>query len=542
MAAQWCERCNRLRRVNADLRIELRGLLQSLRLADTEIQQLRRQNKDLEERLVDALRASKRQAAPFARARTQRRRKRPGRRRGHPPAHRSWPDQIDEEVNVPLASCPHCNGPVAHLIDHQQVQLDIPPVRPFSRRFHTQSGYCRRCRRRVHSRHPEQTSDAAGAAGIQLGARVVALAADLKHRLGVTYRKVAELLWIAFRFRVSAGGLWRAIARLADKCIPSYLALVEKLRLSSVVSADETGWRIARQGVWLWVFATDELTVYVIAASRNIDVPQEVLGEHFGGILLTDGWQAYRSLPYQKAQCARHLLRRCDEELEIDLSWEPQLRRGKAFPRAIKRLLQRAIQLKHQRALMSPAAYEKKVARLEKRFGKLIRRRFRWHGHMRLAKSLKWRQSQVLLFLKVPELPPTNNLAEQQIRPAVVLRKISAGNRTSAGAFVHQILASVTQSAYRSGQRFVDFASSLLKSPQPLIAPLTMLTDINLGGTLEPVRRNSSEPCRESREDNFAPPPSEPRRIHRNSERPRGAHRRTRCLTRRSQAPGPSPP
>jgi transposase len=320
------------------------------------------------------------------------------------------------------------------------------------------------------------------------------------------------------------------------------LALVEKLRLSSVVSGDETGWRIGRQGVWLWVFATDELTVYVIAASRNVDVPEQVLGEDFGGILLTDGWQAYRSLPYKKAQCASHLLRRCDEEIEMERWWAPKVRQKKAFPKAIKRLLQRAIQLKHQQALMSPAAYDKRVARLEKRFRELIRRRFSWPGDIRFAKSLKRRKSQVLLFLRVPELPPTNNLAEQQIRPAVVLRKISAGNRTNAGAFVHQVLASVTQTAYRSGQRFVDFAPSLLTSPQPLIAPLRVLTDINSGGTLEPVRRNGSELGRESREGNLAPPPSEPGRIHRNSQCHRGPHRRTRCLTPRGQASGPSPP
>ena len=380
-----------------------------------------------------------------------------------------------------------------------------------------------------------------GAAGVQLGPRVVSLAADLKHRLGIPYRKVADLLWIAFQFPVSAGGLWRATARLADQCIPSYLALVEKLRLSSVVSVDETGWRIGSQGVWLWVFASDEVTVYVIAASRHAEVPQQVLGEDFGGILLVDGWHGYRSLPYRKAQCARHLLRRCDEEIELS-RWGTRVRQHIAFPQAIKRLLQRGIQLKHQQTLMSPAAYEKKAARLLKRFRKLIRRRFRWDSHIRLAKSLKWRKSQVLLFLKVPELPATNNLAEQQIRPAVVLRKISAGNRTYAGAFVHQVLASITQSAHRSGQQFVDFAPSLLTSPHPVIAPLRVLSDINSGGTSEPVRRSGSELGGKPGERNLTPPPSPSRRIHRHPQRHRGAHRRTRCLARSGQPPGPSPP
>lgn len=429
--------------------------------------------------------------------------------------------------------------------DHQQVQVDIPPARPFTRRFHTQSGYCSRCRRRVYSRHPEQTSAATGAAAIQLGPRVVTLAADLKHRLGITYRKVADLLWVAFQFPVSAGGLWRAIARLADKSIPSYLALIEKLRLSAVVLVDETGWRIGRLIVWLWVFATEELTVYVIAASRGSDVPELILGRDFSGILLSDGLQAYRSLPYEKGQCVRHLIRRCEEELGLELLGAPLVRHSpkrKLFPKRIKRLLQEAIQLKHQQGQISSNAYEKKVVRLEERFRKLIRGRFSHPANVRFAKHLKQHESEVLLFLRVPELPPTNNLAEQQIRPAVILRKISAGNRSNAGAFVHQVLATLTQSAHRNGQRFVEIAPSLLKSPQPLIASLSLLTNINSGGMLEPIRRGSGQPGGESRESNSASPLAEPGRIYCHPERHRGSHRRTTGRTRSRHASGPSPP
>jgi hypothetical protein len=72
------------------------------------------------------------------------------------------------------------------------------------------------------------------------GAR--ALAADLKHRLGVS-RKVAEL------FRVAWGsGLGQADERLAEE-------LVEALRDSVAVHADETGWRVGGQGAGLWVLS-----------------------------------------------------------------------------------------------------------------------------------------------------------------------------------------------------------------------------------------------------------------------------------------------
>jgi len=554
MRAKRCWRCEEREYKIEELKHEVRANRNIIRDLERECNRLGKQldvqqkiNKELNQRLVEATRAAKRQAAPFARARRRHRPKRPGRRCGHAPAQRAYPEHVDEEFTVALDECPHCGGPVEKVEDHEHVEVDIPEVRPLVRKFHTQSGYCHQCRRRVRSRHREQTSTATGTAGIHLGPRSIALASDLKHRLGVTYRKTADLLWVAFRFPVSAGGLWRAIARMADKSIPSYLALVEKLRLSSVVCSDETGWRIGSDGAWLWVFATSELTVYVIASSRNCDVPEQVLGEGFAGILLTDGWQAYQSLPYRKAQCSRHLVRHCDELLDVsyELAGWPGARydrRRRNFPHAIKSLLLAAIRLKRWQGQMSPVRYLKKVKALRERFRRLIRRRPAFPGNARLAKHLRRHRSEVLLFLTEPELPATNNLAEQQIRPAVVLRKISAGNRTNAGALVHQVLATVTQTAHRHGQRFVDFAPSLLTSPQPLIAPLRVLTDISPGGTLEPVRRNGSELGRKPGEGNLATPPSQPRRIHRHPQRHRGPHRRTGWLTRGGQTSGPSPP
>jgi hypothetical protein len=68
---------------------------------------------------------------------------------------------------------------------HEQFMVDIPEVRPTITRYVTYSGYCGQCRRRVRSRHPEQISEAVGAAGVAIGPRAKALGADLKHRLGV---------------------------------------------------------------------------------------------------------------------------------------------------------------------------------------------------------------------------------------------------------------------------------------------------------------------------------------------------------------------
>jgi hypothetical protein len=162
--------------------------------------------------------------------------------------------------------------------EHEQFVVDIPPVKPVVVRYVTESGYCAHCRKRVCSRHAEQISEATGAARVVVGPRAKGLAADMKHRLGVSYGKVCALLDDAFGLRVTRGGWCQADTRLAEQARPVYEELVEALRMSSVVHADETGWRIGTLAAWLWVFTNRETTVYTIRSSRGHEVVVDILG------------------------------------------------------------------------------------------------------------------------------------------------------------------------------------------------------------------------------------------------------------------------
>ena len=77
-----------------------------------------------------------------------------------------------------------------------------------------------------------------------MGPRAKALAADLKHRLGIPYRKITELFKVAFGLEVSPGRLCQANERLAERATPVYEELVEAIRRCAAVNTDETGWRI----------------------------------------------------------------------------------------------------------------------------------------------------------------------------------------------------------------------------------------------------------------------------------------------------------
>ena len=82
----------------------------------------------------------------------------------------------------------------------------------------------------------------------------------------------------------------------------------------------------------------------------------------------------------------------------------------------------------------------------------------------RLAKRLKNFRGELLAFLDHEGVPPTNNLAEQQMRKPVMARKICRQNRSGRGAKTHAILLSLLRTAELQGHQPVDYVITLTKA------------------------------------------------------------------------------
>jgi transposase len=440
---------------------------------EAEIGRLRRQADERE-------REGKRQAHPFAREKTNAQPKRPGRRQGHQADLRPvpTPEQIDRVVEVPLDKCPLCD---VYLYDQGQVvqyQSDLPPIVPILTQFNIATGTCPCCRQRWQGRHPDQTSDAVGATGNTLGPVVLTMAAEMKHRLGVSYRKICDFLWTYCHFKACPAAFIRAEQRLAELARPTYELLVEALRQSHVVHADETGWRVGRLSAWLWVFSSKEATAYVIRTgkgARGHQVPEDILGPDFDGYLVVDGLKSYDVLEVAKGRCNGHLLRRC-KRLRASASTREQQHLA-----ALSDLLQEAIDLAARRAGHNADAFGRKAQDIEDRLDDWLEanrgRRALSAEVKRLDQHIREHRGEWLAFLHDPEVPPTNNHAEQMLRPAVITRKVGGCNKNLLGALVHSILSSIMVSCHRRGKRFLDLARRLWQSGDPQAIPLDSLPD-----------------------------------------------------------------
>lgn len=429
--------------------------------------------KQLKEQIDSLKRAGKRQAVPFERRKKVKKAKKRGRRKGQGQFNRRekpGEEEVDDTKKAEISACPDCGGELVGLKEHEQYEIDIPKVNPIITKYVMVSGNCSGCGERHWLTHPEQISRATGAAGVVIGPRAKALASDLKHRFGVSYGKVGEVLQDAFGLNVTRSAWYQADQRLGKQGQSVYQDLVEAIRKCSVVHSDETGWRIGSLSAWLWVFTSQKITVYTIEQSRSHKVVVNILGKEFAGVLVSDCFLAYDAKAlndWLKQKCFSHLLKDLKELNET------KTRGAVRFARNLTTLLQEALKLKDQKAQLTTAQFEQQAANLETRLDQLIneKRRLTDPDNARFAKRLRKHRQHILRFLYVADLGATNNQAERMLRPAVITRKTNGCNRSADGAKTHAILSSLLATCRQQAIPILDYLIQLQRygeTPPPL--------------------------------------------------------------------------
>jgi hypothetical protein len=444
----------RLRQENAQLREQNAQLTQAMSGLAEQVEQLTAQVRLLAEQLEQAQGAAARQAAPFRRP--ERLRKlpedcgKPGRPAGHVGAHRQAPP-IDHREVVPLPCCPRCGGAIHGVHPVEQIIEEIPPVKPVVYKVVTYRATCRQCGE-VCSRHPLQTSDATGAAGVHLGPRAIALATALNKHHGLTMRRTCKILRELAGLDLTAGGLSQMIDRLADRAEGDYEELVNRIRGSPAVNADETSWWVGGPGWWLWTFTCPDVTVYRVDRSRGARVVEQVLGEDFAGVLVSDCLSSYDPATYRKHKCIAHHLRAIEAAMRLEGTKDPTyLRQWKLLFKSVI-VLHR---LWEQKVLADGDIAAKRVA-LEAWIAQLLEHPCTQGGDARIKNRLAKQRRHLLGCLKDVRVEPTNNRAERSLRPAVIARKLSCGNKTDRGRRSWEILASLGQTCHQTGRDFVS--------------------------------------------------------------------------------------
>jgi transposase len=370
--------------------------------------------------------------------------KKPGREVGHPGSRRSRPDRVDRRVTHRAACCPHCQGKLQRCqTTRVRYTEDLPPDLKAEVTEHTiHRDYCPHCRRQVEPPIPDVLP------GNQLGNRTLTLSAWLHYGLGQTLDHIVEVFNHHLQIKVTAGGLQQSWYQLQGLLFSWYEQLQHDALNAAVLHADETGWRVNGKGCWLWCFSSTHETYYMIDQQRGRPAVAKFFRRAFRGTLVTDFWGAYNAVVCDQRQvCLAHLLR----DLKHVEQYKHPSPRWPKFAKQLRRLVRDGLRLKQQQATLPTEVYQSRRDRLHARLSALMATDWNDGQAARLLKRFRRHRNHLFTFLDHPAVPADNNHGERAIRPAVIIRKNTYGNRSQRGADTQAVLMSIYRTLKQRG-------------------------------------------------------------------------------------------
>jgi hypothetical protein len=350
-------------------------------------------------------------------------------------------------------------APVRHQV------VEIPPIVPVVIEHQLHRLVCPCCRTVTTAVLPE------GVETSGYGSRLSSLVGLLGCVYHLSHRKVQGLLDQVLSITISTGAINAIRCRLSAALAPPVAEAEAEIRLEGVAHVDETGGPTGnadgnnpqgRRG-WLWVMNTPLLTVFQHVLSRSAAAAKQLLGDNYGGIVVSDRFSAYSWLPLEQRQiCWAHLKR--------DLTAIAE--RSGASAQVGQELLELEHQLFHHwHHWRDGEINHEQLTTLTTPIRQVFEERLQWVSELGFRKGEKtpWATTvrtcrQILslapalwTFLDHPAVEPTNNAAERALRPAVIHRKLSYGVQSQQGGLCQSRLLTVTTSLKQQGRDVLEF-------------------------------------------------------------------------------------
>lgn len=382
-------------------------------------------------------------------------------RRGGQPGHEGqsrdlYPIEACAEVLNHIPSvCRRCGVPLTgeDSAPYRHQIVDLPPIEPIVIEHRLHQLACEHCGTLTRSVLPE------GVTRRGYGERLSALVALLSGGYRQSHRQVKTLLAALAGIEISTGSINRLRQEMSDALAAPVEEALGYVKQSGVLHSDETsftqgngdGTNEDQKRAWIWVLVTPVVSVFAVWLSRSQTVAQALIGERYGGIVVSDRYSSYGWIPIPQRQvCWAHLKRDFTriaersgvsqsigegllaEEKKLFQLWY-QVRDGTLTREAFRQAVQ-PVQAEVNRWLQEGASYD--IGTQEKTpLAKTVR----------TCRQLLAIEPALWTFVERVGVEPTNNAAERALRPAVIWRRTSFGAQSQAGSeFVARMLTVVT--------------------------------------------------------------------------------------------------
>ncbi len=360
---------------------------------------------------------------------------------GHIGWFRKKPAKIDRVEDVKLDKCPACGSSdlseCAHIEEHIQEDIILPQVESvlYKRRHY----YCKGRKKVVSGLGKDELPNS------YIGPKAKSFAAFLKYVIKISDRDVRTIFKKAFNFDFVTSSVTGFKCQIKKKALPLYKRLLEELKKGPFIHADETGWNVDGDKHWLSKFSNKKICISHIDKGRGQKVVENILGKKYNGTLISDFLSAYDKIETKaKQKCCTHLL----HELKKVMKYWRDDEEVMTYCRRLKKILTDAMDLHREyKGRDRDRAYRDRREALKGSLDDFEFPNPNKRVLKRLAKRLIRRKGEILTFLYKDNIDPHNNHAEQQIRPDVIFRKITFGNRSPVGAENHGVLMTILQTA-----------------------------------------------------------------------------------------------
>lgn len=349
-----------------------------------------------------------------------------------------------ERLRVFVRNCHSCGTVLSRVKSVKEKTLIDIILNPQTLKLVVQAErqWCPKCRKEVLARHGQSLPFT------EYGLNTFMVVILLRFASGLTLSKVSAVMTMGFGLSLSKSETASLLVQAKTYLGRKYEELKKAARKNKITYNDETGWQVHGRGAWMWVTATEKETVYFAAESRGKGIAKELYGNS-SAYSMHDGLVSYASvIPKEKhLYCWAHLLRFAFEETVNS--------RKNSDSSKLREKLAEIYHLKKDHPEWTEKDFQEI---LERELTSLLSLSSKEIAFQKIQQRLATQKDGLIrALLLTPD--GTNNLAERELRPLVINRKISYGSDTFSGMETTAVIASVVQTIKR--QKETDFLPTL---------------------------------------------------------------------------------
>jgi hypothetical protein len=351
------------------------------------------------------------------------------------------------------SKCPKCQSPLheAEKIREKTI-IDLKVTKSgFQKRiikYFGSKGYCQQCHRFFNPSFIDELGDKLFSHSFQ--AWIVNQRLMLRLPFNIIKQEIQEL----FNETISQGTLVNYIKNFSGFYSDSEKVLFGKILASPFIHADETPINIRGINQYVWTFTDGSHVIFKLTESRESDIVHKTL-HGYKGILVSDFYGGYDSVPCKQQKCWVHLLRDINDDLwksPFDKEYEIFVLKVQEFILPIFEAIDKyGLKKRH---LMK---FKKEINQFYK--NNINDRIYRSELVIKYQKRFERYQESLFTFLEHDSMPWHNNTAERALRHIAVQEKIS-GAFFESGITAYLTLLGIMQTCRFQEKSFLKFLVS----------------------------------------------------------------------------------